>query len=191
MKYSFSGINKQNKGESAASKVKGISGSRQDISAFTDNRQSAAREASLQLMIANSFRAGGQTANNAGPAGTIQLVLDDASHVVRGGLSAAGTLRTNQGNDPRGYISANSADGQTVATLATPPQPFPNGQITVTTVGAIRALQNDAGQAMDVLEDATLANQYHAAIDPAHNPMSVAESQSLSGAFTAQPNTWR
>ena len=112
-------------------------------------------------------------------------VLDDSTLVVRGGMSTPENLMHNQLQDARGHISANSANGVSLEDLATTPQPFRNGQISVTTVGEIRK----AG--MDVIPDPSGTNVFHASIVPRTNPISGEEAAILSGLFKRQPNIWR
>ncbi len=111
--------------------------------------------------------------------------LDDDALVVRGGQSSPDNLKTNQSKDPRGHISANSANGVSLDDLATTPQPFKNGKVTVTTVGEIRK------KGMDVLPDPSGSNPYHASIVPSSNPMTDEEAEILSSLFKAIDNSWR
>ena len=111
--------------------------------------------------------------------------LSNETLVVRGGLSSPSTLLTNQANDTRGYISANSANGVSLNKLASMPEPFPNGSITTTTVGAIR------GIGMDVISDPTSGNPYHAAIVPLNNPMLPNEARALNQLFEPTANIWK
>ncbi len=120
-----------------------------------------------------------------------QLKLADDALVVRGGESSAENLQTNQSHDPRGHISANSANGADLDTLAQSPEAFRNGKITVSDVGTIRGISNDQGKAMDVLEDGNDRNPLHASIDPFNKALSTKEANDLSKAFTAQPNKWK
>jgi len=69
--------------------------------------------------------------------------------------------------------------------LATTPQPFFNGQISVTTVGEIRNI------GMDVIPDPTNSNPYHASIVPQNTPMTSTEAQGLSNLFQREKNTWK
>jgi len=110
--------------------------------------------------------------------------LNDDTLVVRGGQSSSENLLTNQENDPRGHISANSA-AVSKDVLATTPQPFLNGQISVTTVGEIRNI------GMDVIPDPTNSNPYHASIVPQNTPMTSTEAQGLSNLFQREKNTWK
>lgn len=121
----------------------------------------------------------------------VQSNLSNSDLVVRGGLSEPSNLATNQKKDPRGHISSNSSPGAAIAALATSPVPFENGSITVSTVGQIRAIANDNGLPMDVMEDPTRNNPLHASIVPHHLEISQREATALSSAFTAQPNRWK
>jgi len=107
-------------------------------------------------------------------------VLNNSAHVVRGGMSAVDNLQTNMGDDARGYISARSGNEISIDTLATTPRPFLNGQISVTTVGAIRSI------GMNVVADPTIGNPYHVAIVP--NNVAL---EKLSELFEQMKNTWR
>ena len=100
-------------------------------------------------------------------------------------MSTADNLITNQQKDPRGHISANAANGVDLETLATTPEPFRNGQITVTTVGDIRRI------GMDVIPDPTKNNPFHVSIVPQNVPISSAEANSLSDLFKKQENKWK
>lgn len=121
----------------------------------------------------------------------VQMQLADEDLVVRGGESSPENLKTNQAKDQRGHISANSSPGQGLDALATSPEPFPNGKISVSTVGKIRALNNDQGNSMDVIEDPTRNNPLHASIDPFNKSLSDGEAAKLSGAFTPETNRWK
>lgn len=120
----------------------------------------------------------------------VQMKLANEDLVMRGGLSAPETLIDNQSRDKRGHISANSAPGRSLEELAKSP-PLPNGQLTVTTVGEIRAVQNDQGKNMDVIEDPTRNNELHASIDPFNKALSQDEAKRLSGAFQPTKNLWQ
>ncbi len=112
-------------------------------------------------------------------------VLGDDALVVRGGMSEPKNLSDNQKNDPRGHISANAADGVSLETLATTPEPFKNGQISVTTVGEIRSI------GMDVIPDPTKTNPYHVSIVPQNVPILSEEAVDLSNLFKRQENKWK
>ena len=108
--------------------------------------------------------------------------LSDDSLVVRGGESTPQNLVANQAkdnivNNNRGYISANAGNGLSLDDLAVSPKPFPNGQVSVTTVGDIRSI------GMDVIPDPTVVNPKHASIIPRTNPISTKEAETLSGLF--------
>ncbi len=120
----------------------------------------------------------------------VQMKLANEDLVVRGGLSAPETLITNQGDDSRGHISANAANGASMEQLATSPKPFLNGSLTVSTVGKIRGIKNAKGKAMDVLEDPTKGNPLHASIEP-HTTLGPEDATTLSQAFDAVPNEWK
>ena len=111
--------------------------------------------------------------------------LEDDTLVVRGGQSSPDNLITNQSKDLRGHISANSANGVSLDTLATTPQPFKNGKISVTTVGEIRKI------GMDVIPDPSTSNLFHASIVPLNNPMTREEAELLSSLFKLIDNVWR
>lgn len=113
--------------------------------------------------------------------------LNDNAIVVRGGLSSAGTLMTNQANDRNAYISANSANDVSLDILATSPGPFPNGSLTVSDVGRIRNIN------MNVIPEPTRNNRYHAAIVPPRlrTPLTPAEAGTLNSVFTVVENRWR
>lgn len=117
--------------------------------------------------------------------------LPDDALVVRGGQSAAQTLKDNQANDSRGHISANSKGGVDLDTLATTPDPFINSTISVSTVGTIRSITNDNGVPMDVKEDPTKKNSLHASIDPQNLKLSDKEANTLSAAFKIEKNRWK
>jgi hypothetical protein len=118
-------------------------------------------------------------------AGTQADRLDDTALVLRGGESKTGDLLANQAKDSRGHISANSANNASITELATTPQPFRHGQVSVTTVGQIR----DIG--MDVIPDRNTPNPLHASIVPKNNPMTDPEAEALSAAFERMPNAWK
>ena len=111
--------------------------------------------------------------------------LGDDALVVRGGISDSKNLSDNQNKDPRGHISANAADGLDLKTLATTPEPFKNGQISITTVGEIR------GIGMDVIPDPTKKNPYHVSIVPKNVPILSEEADALSNLFKRQENQWK
>lgn len=111
--------------------------------------------------------------------------LDDDALVVRRGQSSPDNLATNQAADSRGHISANPANGASLDELATTPQPFKNGQVSVTAVGDIR----NAG--MDVIPDPTPNNPNHVSIIPNSIPLSPEEAQILSDLFEKIKNIWR
>jgi hypothetical protein len=117
--------------------------------------------------------------------------LPDDALVVRGGQSTAKTLKDNQANDSRGHISANSKAGVDLKTLATTPNPFVNGAISISTVGKIRGIKNDDGVPMDVKEDPTHKNKLHASIDPFNKKLSDNEADQLSASFTIEKNIWK
>jgi hypothetical protein len=121
----------------------------------------------------------------------IQGKLSNDTLVVRGGMSSPENLITNQANDDRGHISANSANGANLQTLATTPEPFKNGSLTVSDVGTIRGIKNDKGKPMDVLEDPTKNNPVHASIEPNTKSLSTDEAGKLSKAFVSVPNEWK
>ena len=135
--------------------------------------------ANLDLIDDEPHEIGGGAYNVGGTGGN---ALSNDALVVRGGLSTPSTLVANQASDSRGYISANSANGVGLSTLATTPTSFPNGQITVTTVGEIRAI------GMDVIPDSTSTNPYHAAIVPKGNSLSTGDALRLSNTFHKQFN---
>ena len=87
--------------------------------------------------------------------------------------------------DPRGHISANAANGVDLETLATTPEPFRNGQISVTTVGEIRSI------GMDVIPDPTKNNPYHVSIVPQNVPISPEDADTRSNLFKRQENKWK
>jgi hypothetical protein len=120
----------------------------------------------------------------------VQMQLANEDWVMRGGRSAPETLIDNQSRDKRGHISANSAPGKTLEELATSPR-LPNGQRTGSTAGNIRALQNDEGRSMDVIEDPTRNHPLHASIDPFNKALSQNEAKRLSGAFQPTRNLWK
>jgi len=111
--------------------------------------------------------------------------LDDNALVVRGGTSTPENLQINQSKDERGHISANSGNGATIGELATSPEPFLNGKITITTVGEIR----DIG--MDVVPDPTAKNPLRASIIPTSVPITDSEVSALSSLFNQQKNEWK
>ena len=130
--------------------------------------------------------------NNCGPnnkddgsGGESGSSLDDDAIVVRGGVSSPENLMSNQANDPRGHISANSGNGVDLETLATTPTSFKNGQLSIATVGDIR------GIGMDVIPDPTVNNPYHVSIIPKNVPMILEEANELSDLFIKQPNEWK
>ena len=111
--------------------------------------------------------------------------LSNDAIVVRGGQGSPENLISNQARDVRGHISANSGNGLSLNTLATSPNPFPNGQVSTTTVGKIRAI------GMNVIPDPTIQNPNHVSIVPRNTPMSLREALELSTQFTQVPNIWR
>lgn len=121
----------------------------------------------------------------------VQMKLANEALVVRGGMSSPENLITNQANDERGHISANSANGANLQKLATTPEAFKNGSVTVSDVGTIRGISNDKGVSMDVLEDPTKNNPVHASIEPHNKALSPDEATRLSKAFTPVPNEWK
>ena len=134
----------------------------------------------------NSATSGGESGSGSGE------VLGDDALVVRGGMSDSKNLSDNQKKDPRGHISANAANGVDLETLATTPEPFRNGQISVTTVGEIRRI------GMDVIPDPTKnkhdtskSNPYHVSIIPQNVPMRPEEADALSNLFNRQENKWK
>jgi len=68
--------------------------------------------------------------------------LPDDSLVVRGGRNTPDHVRSGYGTNPSGVtgVSVNSADGATLAELATG---IPHGQVGLTTVGRVRAAGGD------------------------------------------------
>jgi hypothetical protein len=87
-------------------------------------------------------------------------VIDDSALVIRGGTSSASNLATNLSHDERGLISARSGNNIPFDELCSNPNPFQNGQISVTTVGQIRSI------GMNVIPDPTYGNPYHVGIVP-------------------------
>lgn len=100
-------------------------------------------------------------------------------------MSTSDNLIQNQQKNPRGHISANVADGANLETLAITPEPFRNGQISVTTVGEIRRI------GMDVIPDPTKNNPYHVSIAPQNVPILPEEAEALSNLFKRQANQWK
>lgn len=112
--------------------------------------------------------------------------LGDDALVVRGGQSTPDNLLLNQSKDPRGHISCNTGCDN-LDELATTPEAFKNGSITVTTVGDIRKL----GEGWDVIKDPTKNNPLHGSIIPPNTPMTKEQSEALSKIFNIQANKWK
>lgn len=112
--------------------------------------------------------------------------LSDDALVVRGGQSSPDNLLLNQTKDSRGHISCNTGCNNKDK-LATTPEAFKNGSITVTTVGDIRKL----GKGWDVIKDPTQNNPLHGSIIPPNTPLTKEQSEALSKIFYTLPNKWK
>ncbi|MGG8166143.1 hypothetical protein PGO42_05175 [Klebsiella aerogenes] len=103
-------------------------------------------------------------------------------------MSTPGNLITNQSKDYRDYISCNSSDTATDEELSTMPTPFPNGSLTATTVGDIRALDDG----WDVVPEPKKSNPVYASIIPPNGvTLTSAQAEALSGVFNSNPNQWK